>query len=194
MITVTDEAHVEIVKLMEKQEQPVLGVRIKAEAVSPLQANYRLRFVTDEQVEENDNTIAFEGFNIYVDPDSMGYVEEVTVDFVESLAGRGFKIDNPNRVPPHLKGTVAEKVQQIIDDKINPQIASHGGTLTLLDVKDNRAFVKFGGGCQGCGMADVTLKQGVEVLIKESCPEIEEILDVTDHADGRNPYFQGADH
>ena len=194
MITVTDEAHVEIVKLMEKQEQPVLGVRIKAEAVSPLQANYRLRFVTDEQVEENDNTIAFEGFNIYVDPDSMGYVEEVTVDFVESLAGRGFKIDNPNRVPPHLKGTVAEKVQQIIDDKINPQIASHGGTLTLLDVKDNRAFVKFGGGCQGCGMADVTLKQGVEVLIKESCPEIEEILDVTDHADGRNPYFQGAAH
>tara|TARA_Y100000588_G_scaffold127149_1_gene139362 strand:- start:3222 stop:3806 length:585 start_codon:yes stop_codon:yes gene_type:complete len=194
MITVTDEAHVEIVKLMEKQEQPVLGVRIKAEAVSPLQANYRLRFVTDEQVEENDNTIAFEGFNIYVDPDSMGYVEEVTVDFVESLAGRGFKIDNPNRVPPHLKGTVAEKVQQIIDEKINPQIASHGGTLTLLDVKDNRAFVKFGGGCQGCGMADVTLKQGVEVLIKESCPEIEEILDVTDHADGRNPYFQGAAH
>ena len=192
MITVTDEAHVEIVKLMEKQEQPVLGVRIKAEAVSPLQANYRLRFVTDEQVEENDNTIAFEGFNIYVAPDSMGYVEEVTVDFVESLAG--FKIDNPNRVPPHLKGTVAEKVQQIIDDKINPQIASHGGTLTLLDVKDNRAFVKFGGGCQGCGMADVTLKQGVEVLIKESWPEIEEILDVTDHADGRNPYFQGAAH
>ena len=194
MITVTDEAREEIIKLMEKQEQKVLGVRIKAEAISPLQANYRLRFVTDEQVEDNDNIMEFEGFNVYVDPDSTSYVEEVSVDFVESLAGRGFKIDNPNRVPPHLKGTVAEKVQQLIDEKINPQIASHGGTLTLLDVKENKAFVKFGGGCQGCGMADVTLKQGVEVLIKESCPEIEEILDVTDHAGGTNPYFQGAPH
>jgi Fe/S biogenesis protein NfuA len=194
MITVTDDAREEIIKLMEKQEQPVLGVRIKAEAISPLQANYRLRFVTDEQIEDDDNVIEFEGFNIYVDQDSMSYVDEVSVDFIESLAGRGFKIENPNRVPAHFKGTIAEKVQQLIDEKINPQIASHGGTLTLLEVKENKAFVKFGGGCQGCGMADVTLKQGVEVLIKETCPEIEEILDVTDHAGGSNPYFQGAAH
>lgn len=194
MITVTDDAREEIIKLMEKQEQPVLGVRIKAEAISPLQANYRLRFVTDEQIDDDDNVIEFEGFNIYVDQDSMSYVDEVSVDFIESLAGRGFKIENPNRVPAHFKGTIAEKVQQLIDEKINPQIASHGGTLTLLEVKENKAFVKFGGGCQGCGMADVTLKQGVEVLIKETCPEIEEILDVTDHAGGSNPYFQSAAH
>ena len=192
MITVTDDAREEIIKLMEKQEQPVLGVRIKAEAISPLQANYRLRFVTDEQIEDDDNVIEFEGFNIYVDQDSMSYVDEVSLDFIEGLAGRGFKIENPNKVPTHLKGTIAEKIQSIIDDKINPQIASHGGHLSLLDVKEETAYVKFGGGCQGCGMADVTLKQGVEVLIKEACPEIEEILDVTDHADGKNPYYQGA--
>lgn len=193
MITVTDVAREEILGLMEKQEQPVKGVRIKAEALSPLQANYRLRFVAEDQQEETDDIIEFEGFNIYVDPDSKTYVDEVTVDFVESLAGRGFKIDNPNKVPAHFKGTIAEKVQAIIDEKINPQIASHGGHLTLLDVKDNRAFVRFGGGCQGCGMVDVTLKQGVEVLIKEQCPDIEEILDITDHAEGTNPYYQGAD-
>ncbi|HCK08312.1 MAG TPA: iron-sulfur cluster assembly accessory protein [Candidatus Latescibacteria bacterium] len=192
MITVTDAAREEIVKLMEKQEQPVKGVRIKAEASSPLQANFRLRFVAEDQEEATDVITEFEGFNIYVDPDSLSYVEEITVDFVESLAGRGFKIESPNKVPSHLKGTVAEQVQMIIDEKINPQIASHGGHLSLLDVKENTAYVQFGGGCQGCGMADVTLKQGVEVLIKEACPEIEEILDVTDHADGKNPYFQGA--
>ena len=192
MITVTDAAREEIGKLMEKQEQPVKGVRIKAEASSPLQANFRLRFVAEDQEEATDVITEFEGFNIYVDPDSLSYVEEVTVDFVESLAGRGFKIESPNKVPSHLKGTVAEQVQMIIDEKINPQIASHGGHLSLLDVKENTAYVQFGGGCQGCGMADVTLKQGVEVLIKEACPEIEEILDVTDHADGKNPYFQGA--
>ena len=192
MITVTDAAREEIVKLMEKQEQPVKGVRIKAEALSPLQANFRLRFVTEDQEEPTDIITEYDGFNIYVAPDSQSYVEEVSVDFVESLAGRGFKIENPNKVPAHLKGTVAEKVQAIIDEKINPQIASHGGHLSLLDVKESTAYVQFGGGCQGCGMADVTLKQGVEVLIKETCPEIEEILDVTDHADGKNPYFQGA--
>ena len=192
MITVTDAARQEIVKLMEKQEQPVKGVRIMAEALSPLQANFRLRFVTEDQEEPTDIITEYDGFNIYVAPDSQSYVEEVSVDFVESLAGRGFKIENPNKVPAHLKGTVAEKVQAIIDEKINPQIASHGGHLSLLDVKESTAYVQFGGGCQGCGMADVTLKQGVEVLIKEACPEIEEILDVTDHADGKNPYFQGA--
>ena len=192
MITVTDAAREEIVKLMEKQEQPVKGVRIKAEASSPLQANFRLRFVAEDQEEATDVITEFEGFNIYVDPDSLSYVEEITVDFVESLAGRGFKIESPNKVPSHLKGTVAEQVQMIIDEKVNPQIAAHGGHLSLLDVKENTAYVQFGGGCQGCGMADVTLKQGVEVLIKEACPEIEEILDVTDHADGKNPYFQGA--
>lgn len=192
MITVTAVAREEIIKLMEKQEQQVKGVRIKAEALSPLQANFRLRFVADGQEESTDVITEFDGFNIYVDPESVSYVDEVTVDFVESLAGRGFKIENPNKVPAHLKGTIAEKIQAIIDDKINPQIASHGGHLSLLDVKEATAYVKFGGGCQGCGMADVTLKQGVEVLIKEACPEIEEILDVTDHADGKNPYFQGA--
>ena len=183
MIIVTDTAREEIVKLMEKQEQPVKGVRIKAEALSPLQANFRLRFVAKDQVEPTDVITEFEDFNIYVDPDSVSYVQEVTVDFVESLAGRGFKIENASKVPAHLKGTIAEKVQVIIDEKINPQIASHGGHLSLLDVKEQTAYVQFGGGCQGCGMADVTLKQGVEVLIKEACPEIE---------DGKNPYFQGA--
>ncbi len=191
-ITVTEAAQKEVVNLIRNQESAIVGVRVKAEAVSPLQANYRLAFVASGQEEADDDVTPFEGFNVYVDPDSAPYAEDITLDFVDGLMGRGFKIENPNKVPHHLKGTTAEKIQNIIDEKINPSVAMHGGHISLIDVRDNKAFVQFGGGCQGCGMVDVTLKQGVEVLIKEAVPEIEEILDVTEHADGANPYYQSS--
>ena len=190
MVNVTEAAQEEILKLMKDQEEPAKGVRVKAEALSPLQANYRLSFVLEGQESQDDTVDSFEGFGVYVDPESVNYVQDITIDFVDSVMGKGFKIENPNRIPPHLKGTIAEKVQQVIDDRVNPSISSHGGFITLIDVKDSTAFIQFGGGCHGCGMANVTLKGGVEVMIKESIPEIQEVLDVTDHADGRNPYFQ----
>ena len=80
----------------------------------------------------------------------------------------------------------------MIDSKINPGVASHGGHVSLLDVKDGTAFIRLGGGCQGCGMVDVTLKQGIEVVIREEVPEIQKIVDSTDHAGGTNPYYQPA--
>jgi Fe-S cluster biogenesis protein NfuA len=82
------------------------------------------------------------------------------------------------------------RVQELFDNEINPQIAMHGGIIQLLDVKDKKVYIKMGGGCQGCGMASVTLKQGVEQTIREKVPEIVEILDQTDHASGENPYYQ----
>ena len=191
MITVTEAAQEEIAKLMESQETPIKGVQVKAEAISPLRANYRLAFVAEGPENPDDDVIPFNGFNLYVDSESANYVQDITLDFVDGLMGRGFKIENPHKVPPHLKGTLAEKVQTVIDERINPGIASHGGYISLIDVKDKTAYIQFGGGCQGCGMADVTLKQGVEIMIKENIPEIEEILDVTDHAGGRNPYYRG---
>ena len=189
-ITVTEAAQKEVVQLIEGQETTVTGVRISAEATSPLKANYRLAFVAEGQENAEDVVIPYDGFNVFVDPESASYVQDVTLDFIDGLMGRGFKIDSPNKVPSHLKGTVAEKIQIIIDEKINPGVAAHGGHVSLIDVKDNTAYLQFGGGCQGCGMVDVTLKQGVEVLIKEAVPEIESVLDITDHADGQNPYYQ----
>jgi Fe/S biogenesis protein NfuA len=82
------------------------------------------------------------------------------------------------------------KVQELIDSTINPAVAGHGGFIELLDVKDNKVYLAMGGGCQGCGAADVTLRSGIERLIKEELPEVEEILDATDHAAGSNPYYQ----
>ncbi|HEX6791257.1 MAG TPA: NifU family protein [Candidatus Krumholzibacteria bacterium] len=84
---------------------------------------------------------------------------------------------------------VRRRVQQVLDTVINPAVASHGGYVTLLDVNNNAVFLEFGGGCQGCGMVSVTLKYGVERTIRDEVPEVGEILDTTDHASGRNPYY-----
>lgn len=82
-----------------------------------------------------------------------------------------------------------ERVQELIDTSINPAVAGHGGYIELLDVKDNTLYIRMGGGCQGCGAADVTLKAGIERMIFEEVPEVTEVLDVTDHASGSNPYY-----
>ena len=81
------------------------------------------------------------------------------------------------------------KVQELIDSTINPAVAGHGGFVQLLDVKENKVYIQMGGGCQGCGAADITLKAGIERLIREEIPEIEEVLDTTDHSSGTNPYY-----
>src|SRR5437867_7040065 len=81
------------------------------------------------------------------------------------------------------------RVQELIDTMINPAVAGHGGFVELVDIQDNRVYLTMGGGCQGCGAADVTLKAGIERLIKEEIPEVVEVLDATDHSQGANPYY-----
>jgi len=87
---------------------------------------------------------------------------------------------------------VKEKVQKILDELINPAVAGHGGFVDLLDVKENVVYLKLGGGCQGCGMVNVTLKQGIETTLKDEIPQIAGVIDQTDHAGGTNPYYQPA--
>ena len=84
---------------------------------------------------------------------------------------------------------LATKVQELLDSTINPAVAGHGGYVQLIDVKDNKVYLQMGGGCQGCGAADITLKSGIERLIREELPEVEEVLDTTDHGAGSNPYY-----
>lgn len=82
-----------------------------------------------------------------------------------------------------------QKVQKFLDENVNPAIASHGGTITLIDVQGKNLYIQMGGGCQGCGMATVTLREGVETSLRQNFPEIGEILDTTDHTAGENPYY-----
>ena len=88
-----------------------------------------------------------------------------------------------------MSAELKTKVQELIDTMINPAVAGHGGYVELIDVQDNRVYLQMGGGCQGCGAADVTLKSGIERLIKDELPEVTEVLDTTDHAAGNNPYY-----
>jgi Fe/S biogenesis protein NfuA len=88
-----------------------------------------------------------------------------------------------------MAAELKEKVQALLDNSINPAVAGHGGYIELIDVKDSTVYIQMQGGCQGCGAADVTLKAGIERMIKEELPEVAEILDVTDHASGQNPYY-----
>ena len=147
----------------------------------------------EDYEDSGDEVIGFEGFDVYIDTESSPHVHEATIDYVDGLMGSGFKIDAPPRRPLDLSGPLVEKIQTVIEQQINPAVASHGGYVSLIDVKENVVFLEMGGGCQGCGQANVTLKQGIEVMIKEAVPEVEEIYDVTEHADGKNPYYQSSE-
>lgn len=90
---------------------------------------------------------------------------------------------------PSEDNPVTARLQRLLDEEINPAVAMHGGHVQLIDVRDNVAYVQLGGGCQGCGMVDVTLRQGIEARMKEVVPELQELVDVTDHRGGTNPYY-----
>ena len=190
MLTITDLAQSKILELIGKSPNPVRGLRIGATSVSPLKVDYRMAFIGEGQENDEDAVIPFDGFDVYVDPDSGDNVQEATVDYVEGLMGSGFKIERPRNLPEGVDGTLLDRVQHVLDEKINPAVSGHGGRVSLIDLKEKTVYLQLEGGCQGCGMADVTLKQGIEVMIKESVPEIEEIYDVTDHANGKNPYYR----
>jgi Fe/S biogenesis protein NfuA len=186
-MTITDIAKDKIVALIQGEENKNLALRVGIRGRGPGGFNYDLGFVEADAREEGDIVVDGGGFKVLIDKDSAAKLEGATLDFVEERYESGFKIDNPN---PLWDDPTAQKVQEVIDSRINPGIASHGGWVALLEVKGDTAFIELGGGCQGCGMVDVTLKQGIEVMIKEEVPEIAKIIDSTDHAGGQNPYYQ----
>jgi Fe/S biogenesis protein NfuA len=127
-----------------------------------------------------------------------------TVDWSSDLMAGGLRVTNPNkpslsaspavgvRPPADLSGDVQQRVMQVLEQHINPSIAAHGGRADLVAVEDGTAYVRMSGGCQGCGMASVTLSQGIEVALRDGVPEVARVVDVTDHAAGTNPYFEPA--
>ena len=144
------------------------------------------------------------GLTIVVPAASAPNMVGSVLDLNQDLLAGGMSIRNPNHPPsprgspamsgppPDLSGDVAQRVIQVLDAQINPSIASHGGRADLVAVQDGAAYLRLSGGCAGCGMAAVTLSQGIEVAIKQSVPEIVRIVDVTDHASGTNPYYEPA--
>jgi Fe/S biogenesis protein NfuA len=148
----------------------------------------------DDIVEDQD------GLALVVPARDADALNGALVDWSDDLMRGGLTIDNPNkpspamgaRPPADLSGDVPQRVLQVIESNVNPAIAMHGGSAELVAVEDETAYVRLGGGCVGCGMATVTLSQGIEVAITEAVPEIRQVVDVTDHASGTNPYYEAA--
>ena len=162
--------------------------------------SYNLSLKPVDAADEDDH-VQYDGDLAIVIPE--GDVEALrgaTVDWSDDLMRGGLTIDNPNTPSPamgaqpeaDLSGPLPQRVMQVIDQQVNPAIAMHGGSAELVAVEDATAYVRLGGGCVGCGMATVTLSQGIEVAITEAVPEIHNVIDVTDHASGTNPYYEAA--
>ena len=184
-ITFTTTAALKVLELAESTEQREgVGLRVYVQGG---RTSYDYGFKFDQQ-QENDVIVPQEGFDALVDGFSFHLLRGASVDYVQSVSGGGFSVTNPNEPDPSSDPLFA-RVQRVIDEQINPGVQTHGGNVTLLEVKDGVAYVELGGGCQGCGMVDVTLKHGIERMLKEQIPEIESVYDTTDHASGDNPYF-----
>ena len=143
---------------------------------------------------------SYDGLPVVVPAADVEALRGAAIDWSDDLNAGGLVVANPNTpspvvegaAPEGLSGDVAERVAQVIDRQINPAIAQHGGMARLDRVEGDTVFVRLGGGCQGCGMATVTLDQGIESAILQAVPEVRRVVDVTDHAAGTDPYFQPA--
>ena len=187
MFTVSEAAKNKVLALLESQGKKGSALRVAITGRGPGGFQYDLRFVEGGDKGPEDIVEDAGGFQVFIDSASAQNLNGATLNFVEGIHQSGFSVDNPNSIWTEPK---AKAIQEVIDTQINPGVASHGGFVTLLDVKEDTAYIALGGGCQGCGMANVTLKQGIEVLIKQAVPEITQVVDTTDHAGGTNPYYQ----
>lgn len=189
LLKVTEAAITQIKRLLEQEELHDHAVRVGIAEKTPTDFKYQLEFATCASQTESDMVVEQDGVVFLIDAESNADLHGTSLDYIDTGFSAGFKFDNPNR-PKLLSDPVAERVYRVIEDRINPGVASHGGHVTLLDVREGTAYVQLGGGCQGCGQADATVKEGIQAMICEAVPEIHTVLDVTDHAAGENPYFQ----
>ena len=188
MITFTETARQKVREYMDLSETPSLGVRVVAHRFGRHQFRYELALVMEGETSEGDVAVDQEIFEVFVDPQTAELIEGTTVDFVSDVTGTGFKFTNP-QAEVSWDDPLAQRVQKVIDDRIAPSLAGHGGWVELLAVDGDAAVIQFGGGCQGCGMSQVTLKDGIEAAILQEVPEIKRVLDDTDHSSGDNPYY-----
>ena len=187
MLTITDSAKRKILSVIQANGQSGDGLRIAVVGRTAAGFTYDMHLVEEAEVAAEDIIINTEDFPLIIDHESAPHLQDVVIDYVENLQQSGFRIGNPNPVWTDPK---AMAIQELLDTQINPGVASHGGQVELVDVRDDVVYIRFSGGCQGCGMVGVTLNQGVEEAIREAFPEMRAIIDTTDHAAGTNPYYQ----
>jgi len=190
LITITENALRYISEMRERLGLPVKGVRVVATPRSPLRADFAIRFVPAEEAVSPTTFIqSLDNLDIYIDPESAPYLEDATIDFEFTLVSSELKVVAPLRKLDTTDGRIAAKIHQVLAEQVNPSLAMHGGAAVLIDVIDGIAFLELTGGCQGCSMANNTLKGNIEITIRHCVPEVKEVRDITKHANGMNPYF-----
>lgn len=207
IVTVTPAAREKIVLLRSRDEQPD-RLALKLEVTGERPGMYDVGMSLELLAEAPPDAIVqwHDDLAVIIPAGSVDALRHATLDRQGDLETGGIVLENPNRPPVpepaspvsgdlgeiDLSGDVAQQVIQVLEQHINPQIAAHGGRADLVAVEDATAYLRLGGGCQGCGMAKVTLSQGIETAIVSAVAEIERVVDVTDHASGSNPYYEKA--
>jgi Fe/S biogenesis protein NfuA len=208
VLNVTEVARQKVLRVRANENEPEkLALWLEIAGVADGKYKYDMYFQPMDYAGPSDVVQRHDDLSVVIPAFSIDKVRGATLDVSGDPIEGGLVLDNPNspspavgtagggaagRPPADLTGDVAQRVLQVLDSQINPSIAAHGGRAELVAVEDDTAYLRLSGGCQGCGMASVTLSQGIEVVIKEQIPEITKVVDVTDHASGENPYFESA--
>lgn len=197
LVELTEEARAQIRSALAAADPPRRWLRLRVTSTGH-GFDYHLQGLIEDEILDGDLRVEQGGFALVVDADSAERLRGTRIDYRETLLERGFRFDNPN-VPASpvlpegertdLEGPLPDRVRRLLDTEINPAIAVHGGHVRLVDVREGQVYLAFGGGCHGCGMVDVTLKQGIERRIREAVPEVVGVVDTTDHSSGESPYY-----
>lgn len=196
MIQLSDRAQQYFRQLIEAQGDDDFGVLVAVDSPGTPAAKVDFSFCEPDDLKGGEAALACDGFTLHVDAASIDWLERASIDVEDRGAGGRMRISAPGirGDVPDETADLAARIRYVIDSEINPQLASHSGRTQLVDVDPgNIAVLEFGGGCHGCGMVDVTLKQGVQKTLRKHIPELGGVRDVTEHAKGENPYYQGRD-
>ncbi len=198
VVLVTDDARKHILELLAEEDDPdTMGLRIEVVGENGPEYRYDLSFDALDAAEADDSVAEWMGLTVMIPEDSVAKLQGATLD-LPSDGRAGLTLKNPNRPSPmagldiELTGDVPERINTLLEKAINPSLAQHGGYAELRAWEEPKAYVKMGGGCQGCAVSSITLRNGIERTLKDQIPEILEVVDVTDHAAGTNPYYEPA--
>ncbi|MGQ0801262.1 MAG: NfuA family Fe-S biogenesis protein [Pseudomarimonas sp.] len=177
------------------QQDDAIGIRLTAMRPGTPTADARLEFCDVDDLLGDEWALDCDGFTLYVDGASVPYLDAAELDFSRNETGGQVTVRAPHikGVAPNADASVIERIRHVLESEFNPQLASHGGRVALEQfTAEGTAVLRFGGGCHGCGMVDVTLKQGVEKTLKARVPEVTAVADATDHESGTAPYYKRA--
>lgn len=192
-LSVTPSAQGYLGELLAKQEKENMGIRIFVERPGTPYAECCMAYCSAEEAAEDDLALEMDGFTAWIDAESVPYLEDAVVDYAKERMGGQLTFRAPKSKVPQMgeNASVEERINHVLYAEINPSLASHGGSVSLIELADEgkTAVLKFGGGCQGCAAVDLTLKQGVEKTLLEQVPELERVQDATDHTVKDNAYY-----